>query len=345
MGKQSSSVGDGGGAVSSSAIGKRTWREDVGVFVRFCRLRYLAYSVLVHLMGAMAALADDKVDVTEFNAVAFVKVQLILWWVHVVTHWSNDYYDLGADSLNTKRGTYNGGSGVLVDGLITPAFAYYGAWIGTIVTAGYVALLNAIDTESPFRGQMAMLVAAAVGISWQYTAPPLRLQYRGFGELCIALVFAVLIPLVGAASQIGTGLLYVPVPLRPVMPLLALQQFARMIIMNAPDIDSDLVAGKLTFTARVGLRRASILYTLVQVIMTGLPPILVAYGRMSVPVAIAFAVVAPQGWVIANDLHRNNIAKLPFMGTLHVASQAASLLVAISCLAYQRSTPHHHGQD
>ncbi|RHY36578.1 hypothetical protein DYB38_010656 [Aphanomyces astaci] len=292
MGKQSSSVGDGGGgggAVSSSATGKRTWREDIGVFVRFCRLRYLAYSVLVHLMGAMAALADDKVDVTEFNAVAFVKVQLILWWVHVVTHWSNDYYDLGADSLNTKRGTYNGGSGVLVDGLITPAFAYYGAWIGTIVAAGYVALLNAIDTESPFRG-------------------------------------------------------YVPGPLRPVMPLLALQQFARMIIMNAPDIDSDLVAGKLTFTARVGLRRASTLYTLVQVIVSGLPPILVANGWMSVPVAIAFAVVAPQGWAIANDLHRNNIAKLPFMGTLHVASQAASLLVAISCLAYQRSSPHHHGQ-
>ncbi|RHY84067.1 hypothetical protein DYB37_013281 [Aphanomyces astaci] len=175
MGKQSSSVGDGGGAVSSSAIGKRTWREDVGVFVRFCRLRYLAYSVLVHLMGAMAALADDKVDVTEFNAVAFVKVQLILWWVHVVTHWSNDYYDLGADSLNTKRGTYNGGSGVLVDGLITPAFAYYGAWIGTIVTAGYVALLNAIDTESPFRGYCSMyscLLKDAIALLLLVDMPP-----------------------------------------------------------------------------------------------------------------------------------------------------------------------------
>ena len=83
-------------------------------------------------------------------------------------------------------------------------------------------------------------------LGWFYSAPPLRLAYRGLGELVIVLCIGLLIPgmgyLVTSGHIDGDGLLFI-------IPLM-LYGFAFILSVEIPDMEADRLGNKRNWVAR-----------------------------------------------------------------------------------------------
>jgi 1,4-dihydroxy-2-naphthoate octaprenyltransferase len=84
----------------------------------------------------------------------------------------------------------------------------------------------------------------ALVLSWEYSAPPLRLHSSGLGELAVALVVTALVPFFGFYLQ-APDLVGVRVLLLAVAPLCCLQ-FAMLLAIEVPDAVGDRAVGKRT---------------------------------------------------------------------------------------------------
>jgi 1,4-dihydroxy-2-naphthoate octaprenyltransferase len=104
-----------------------------------------------------------------------------------------------------------------------------------------------------------VLAIGIVGIvgAWSYTAPPLKLAYRTFGELAIAFLFGIL-P-VWTSYYIQTGSLDL-VPLIPAL-IAAILIFEVILANEFPDALTDSAAGKRTIVVYFGARWAAAVHT------------------------------------------------------------------------------------
>ncbi len=160
---------------------------------------------------------------------------------------ANDVFDTtqGADELNVTPTRYSGGSRVIQYGLLTlrqmqglAAAAYAGG-----IAVGLVLLA--------MTGSLVLLLIGVVGVvvSLGYTAPPLKLVYRGLGEVAVALGFGPLM-LVGAYVVQSRGV----VDLEPLVASVPIGLLVAMILYvnEIPDRRSDARAGKRTLPVRFG---------------------------------------------------------------------------------------------
>ena len=85
-------------------------------------------------------------------------------------------------------------------------------------------------------------------MSWVYSAPPLRLAYRGLGELVTACMAGFLLPVMGYWVTRGTidrdGLLFT-------LPMV-LYGLAFILAVEIPDVPADRLGQKKTWVARMG---------------------------------------------------------------------------------------------
>src|SRR5690606_30972610 len=93
---------------------------------------------------------------------------------------------------------------------------------------------------------------AAVMLLWAYSFPPLRLSYRGYGELAQGLGVGVVLPLLGFYLQAGT---IGGVPWVALVPSFMLA-FASNIATAVPDREADEAVDKQTWPVRYGDARA-----------------------------------------------------------------------------------------
>jgi 1,4-dihydroxy-2-naphthoate polyprenyltransferase len=161
--------------------------------------------------------------------------------VHLGLNVANDVFDarLGADELNVNPTQYSGGSRVIqydlvsLRGMTLISAAFYG--IGLAI--GLVLLLT--------RPSLALLVIGLLGIvlSVAYTAPPLKLVYRGLGELTTAIGFGPLM-LLGAYVVQTQG----AITLEPLIASLPIAILVALILYvnEVPDRPADERAGKRT---------------------------------------------------------------------------------------------------
>eukprot|EP00455_Lapot_gusevi_P025624 TRINITY_DN2702_c0_g1_i2.p1 TRINITY_DN2702_c0_g1~~TRINITY_DN2702_c0_g1_i2.p1 ORF type:complete len:126 (-),score=6.44 TRINITY_DN2702_c0_g1_i2:207-584(-) len=114
----------------------------------------------------------------------------------------------------------------------------------------------------------------------------------------------------------------------------------RMMIMNCPDIDSDLQGGKITLTARLGLQTVSMLYFSTQVCVLIFSAMFWLVGLIKFPVFLAFAAVFYKGIMISQQLRllvkqrdaspsrSIDFGSLPFDATIHVLLTALCTVIA-----------------
>eukprot|EP00195_Chlamydomonas_chlamydogama_P013739 CAMPEP_0202895900 /NCGR_PEP_ID=MMETSP1392-20130828/5011_1 /ASSEMBLY_ACC=CAM_ASM_000868 /TAXON_ID=225041 /ORGANISM="Chlamydomonas chlamydogama, Strain SAG 11-48b" /LENGTH=348 /DNA_ID=CAMNT_0049581073 /DNA_START=319 /DNA_END=1365 /DNA_ORIENTATION=- len=306
-------------------------------FIKLGRLKFLPYSATLAMLGAVARC---KFCAAHFCPWSFVHAWLFVWLAHIATHYCNEYYDYEVDVINKRRGPWNGGSGMLVQGLISRSTALV-AGLFTVTAAAALVLCSLMyDSNSPFARSY-HICAAILFINWFYTAPPFRLQYRMLGELSVAVALTILAPLAGAAMQTGSFIEHsqlaghaFPMQLLQALVILAVQQFARMMVMNAPDVESDLIGGKITFTAAIGVRRAAALYCAAQCLVTLAPLTAAVLGMLPWAVALAFVAVSPLAYSNARRFvdcasrPEQQYGDLPFYATLHVFASATAVLVA-----------------
>jgi 1,4-dihydroxy-2-naphthoate octaprenyltransferase len=167
-------------------------------------------------------------------------------FVHLGINVSNDVFDTtqGADDVNVTPTQYSGGSRVIQYGLVSlPRMA--------AISAGFFALAAIVGLVlMVLRGSPALLAIGIVGfvLGIGYTAPPLKLVYRGLGEIAVAIGFGPLM-LVGAYVVQSRGV----VPWEPVVASLPVAVLVALILYvnEIPDRRGDAHAGKRTLPVRL----------------------------------------------------------------------------------------------
>jgi 1,4-dihydroxy-2-naphthoate polyprenyltransferase len=170
-----------------------------------------------------------------------------LFTLEVATVFTNEIFDWESDRRNSHAGPFTGGSRVLVEGRLTATQLGFGA-IAALLMAGGLAW-NLPDPPPESLAVLAALAVLAIG----YTAPPLKLCWRGVGELNVAATHSVLVILFGHTLQ-GAAL-GDPLPWLLSLPLF-LSVLPAITLSGIPDHDADRAAGKHTLAVLLGPARA-----------------------------------------------------------------------------------------
>jgi 1,4-dihydroxy-2-naphthoate octaprenyltransferase len=235
------------------------------------------------------------------NLSALLWGQIAVTAIQLMTHYSNEYFDLAADEENQYPVRWTGGSRVLVNGDIRPEAAFY-----TAIGLGLIAMLAGlwlVVVVGSGRFTLPLLLLALI-LGWSYSAPPLKLNQRGLGELTGAVLITGLTPIFGYYLQSDRLDL---LPFLAVFPLCC-WQFAVLLTLNIPDADGDAIAGKHTLIYYLGVPRAVHLYLLVLLLLYGTLPILILFGLPPLVAAAVLSVlpiVAWQGWRMARGAWRD----------------------------------------
>jgi 1,4-dihydroxy-2-naphthoate octaprenyltransferase len=213
------------------------------------RPAFLSITLFAALIGLATAYGDSgRCDVvTASITVLFALV------AHAGINVLNDYYDAlnGTDDANTGRVfPFTGGSRFIQNGVLTRGeTARFGALLlVTVIFAGlWLTLVSA-------RGLL-LIGVAGLFIGWAYSAPPLKLNSRGWGEACVWAGFAL----------IAVGADYVQRGQFAAAPLIAVTSYALLVtnilfINQFPDRKADAAAGKHHWVVRLGPQRARWLY-------------------------------------------------------------------------------------
>ncbi|RME32704.1 MAG: 1,4-dihydroxy-2-naphthoate octaprenyltransferase [Gammaproteobacteria bacterium] len=247
----------------------------------------------------------------------------------------NDYQDdlNGTDRRNEERVyPFTGGSRFIQNGILgrgqVLALAVtlflttiaLGLWLSTYAGPGLIGL-----------GLFGLL------LGWGYSAPPLRFNSRGLGELAVFTGFG-LLPSGAWLVQCGQwskDLLLVSLPIGLLCALL-------LYVNQFPDRRADLGAGKLTLVARLGPTRARWGYPLLAGAALLLHLLLVASGRLPLPGLIAL-LPAPLFLYAARCLfrHADEPVKLtPALAMTIVAVLGYGLLLSIVLFSTAAHSTH-----
>ncbi|MHC1680781.1 MAG: prenyltransferase [Methanomassiliicoccales archaeon] len=172
---------------------------------------------------------------------------LIFLTAHLSLHLSNDYFDQKADSFGTPT-VLSGGSGVLHDypELARPALFIS---ISLIIVSLVIAILFQLRFTTAWYFFPLVLTGNLLGFF--YTAPPLRLAYRGLGEISTAFAAGVLMTGMGylvANSSLNEDFLI----LTPAF--LAYGVFF-ILSVEMPDVQGDREGGKVNLMVKYGVKK------------------------------------------------------------------------------------------
>lgn len=197
--------------------------------------------LLPAILGQAAGIATT--GRVRFGAVVFG----LLWTIAHVSFvvLVNDWGDRDVDAIK-RRMFPRGCSPKTIPDRILPARALLVGGLVACAVALVLALAAGPLLHRPLLFPLALLAALVFAA---YTLPPLKLNYRGGGELLEMAGVGVLLPVIHAYAQSGE---LVPPWLRAVMPGVATLALASAIASGLADESSDRVGGKTTFVTTFG---------------------------------------------------------------------------------------------
>lgn len=205
---------------------------------RMSRPMQLGAVLLVYLAGTvMARAAGVPLD-----------PMIVLWGLAALLpaaasiHYANEYSDAETDALTTRT-NFSGGSGVLARGLVSRSMALWAAWSAAAVGIS-VAIGGIIGRTLPLTALILLIIGIIFG--WMYSLPPLKLAWRGWGELDNALLGGLLLPLYGYTTASGTISLDA---IQAWLPF-TLVVFINLLATTWSDRAADAAVGKYTLATR-----------------------------------------------------------------------------------------------
>ena len=223
-------------------------------WIQASRLSSQSYIFLPILLGqAYWVFMGNRID-----WFAFVLIQLFGLFNQLYIVYSNDYADYDDDKKNSMPTMFSGGSRVLVNNLLHPK---------DLKTAGLIMAFLCLACGLVFTllykyFYMIPLVIFALLLLWLYSFKPVRLSYRGGGEILQALGTALVLPLLGFYAQSGSIVSFPWKILLVVVPT----SFACAVATAVPDAPADAAYNKNTVPVAIGLNRAKALIIVLNVI-------------------------------------------------------------------------------
>ena len=232
-------------------------------------------------------------------------------------------FDSGTDQRigEGDRTPFSGGKRVLVEALLTrrQTWAIAAAGYGLALAAGLVVVVVQRDARVLALGLLGLVLA------WTYHAPPLRLSYRGLGELAVGLCYG---PLLVAGTYLVLRRELAAAPVLAALPL-GILVAGFLWINELPDAAADAASGKRTLVVRLGRRRAARAFALLLASAFVLLIALVAAGAVPFPAILGLFATLPAGRAARLAIaHAEDTRAL-------VPAQAATLL---SFLVYAAAT-------
>jgi putative NADPH-quinone reductase/1,4-dihydroxy-2-naphthoate octaprenyltransferase len=241
--------------------GAQRARRKLATWLRAIRLQFYPMTWLAYTIGALAA----STMTGELDGAAFWWGLLCLFFIEVGAVLANEQFDFETDRLNRNFGPFTGGSRVLATGALSFREVRQG-----VATALGLALLSALaliaGTGAPVSSAGPLLAAMTV-LALGYTVPPVKLCYRGLGELDVGLTHSTGVIVAGFVFQGGTWSAGVPWLLS--LPLF-LSVLPGITLSGVPDYDADRAVGKRTLAVRAGIRGAYGIAALCTVLAGGL---------------------------------------------------------------------------
>jgi 1,4-dihydroxy-2-naphthoate octaprenyltransferase len=223
-------------------------------------LRYLLATrpafLTITLAGCLLGMATAVADGAAFDWTCALATLLLAALAHAGINVLNDYCDHlnGTDARNTQRiYPYTGGSRFIQNGVLTPRQVWgFAVVLFAATIAGGLWLISVAGAGLFWIG------LGGLAIGWAYSAPPLQLNSRGVGELCVAAGFLLV---VAGADLVLRGTM-------ALQPWLAGVPYALLVanilyINQFPDRAADRASGKLHWVARLQPATAAWGYVLI----------------------------------------------------------------------------------
>jgi 1,4-dihydroxy-2-naphthoate octaprenyltransferase len=264
------------------------------------RAPFLSSIISPLVAGSLLAISINN----SVNVLGFLFVLIMGIGLHVATNVYNDIYDTiqGTDKINVHRNEFSGGSGILLDHPDMMPNMYNLARGGLIMAfIATVALTFIVDKSLWIHLWVLYLLSAF--FSKYYTAAPIKVAYRGLGEISVWFAFGPMAILVAAVSQ-NVG--FHPIILTAT-PATGISTLSILLLGQMIDLDADKATGKWGVAARLGTKATSYIYLLVQIILmidiVVLSQVLDSSGWVILICLIPYILLLPQIWKIMNKSH------------------------------------------
>jgi 1,4-dihydroxy-2-naphthoate octaprenyltransferase len=209
--------------------------------VKLARLPIAIPLLPCYVIGVLFAMVNGEALLIENVIWGF----MILFLNSTAAAYANDYYDYEGDKYNEQFG-FSGGSGVLLEHPELRLFAKWGAVflfvLSLLLTVVFIWLAALPIWTIGY-------IAIGVFFFWFYTAPPIKLCYRGLGEPP-HLLAGIMLP--------GWGYLVVAGTLDLILLIFAIPIgiFFLTVILNfeIPDKEADIHGGKKNLIVKKGRR-------------------------------------------------------------------------------------------
>jgi len=204
------------------------------------RFRFLGGGFLLFCLGALLAVIAGA----DFDITLFFFGYAIMMPAHLGLSYSNNYFDVNVDKFN-KPISISGGTKILIE---NPELRIISKWLAVILMIISVIMTIIFMIFLNFPITFLFFVLGGNLLGWFYTAPPLRLAYKGLGEIANMITMGVLMPGIGFWVIFGGfDLLFLLFSI----PLL-LYGLDFIITVETPDMEGDKIAGKNTLVVKKG---------------------------------------------------------------------------------------------
>jgi 1,4-dihydroxy-2-naphthoate octaprenyltransferase len=290
--------------------------KNLKTIIKLGRLRFLAGGFFLYTMGVLLAITSG----VEFSFLYFIFGYAIMLPAHLSLSYSNNYFDIEVDKFN-KPISISGGTKILIENPELRPLCKTIA-LGLIVLSIFIALIFMFLFSFPITFLGFIIFGNLLG--WFYTAPPIRLAYRGLGEIANMINMGFLMPGIGYWAISGNLDLFFLI--FAIAFLIYGLNF--MIIVETPDMEGDKKAKKITLVTKIG-RKNSYKITIICLFCASLYFLMIAYlGLFNTQIdyyiifllSLIPLIIAIYGWLkkpfsinSASKIAQNNMYALLFL--------------------------------
>lgn len=220
------------------------------IWLKAIRAPFFTASAVPIFVGSALSYRDGFFNLALFILTLFGGILF-----HAGANLANDYFDQKADDMNKNPTPFSGGSRVIQEKILSARQILRASWICFTLSALFGVVIAILG-----RWEVVVIGAFGILIGYIYTALPMKLSYRGFGEILVGIGFGPMMLLGAYFVQTGT------ISLSPVIASIFVGALITAVlhINEFADYEADKMAGKNNLVVKMGLKHSlPVFYSLI----------------------------------------------------------------------------------